>query len=79
MNVTRPAVAGEEFYGFLCANPACGMPILVGQIKPEDRDLAGGVEIQSHRASHTLTCQQCGHTAVYQMQQLQRFLVATKH
>jgi hypothetical protein len=76
---TRPAVSGEEFYGFVCANPACHTPIILGQIKPEDLDSRGGVQIQTLRANHTLTCQQCGQTGVYQITQIQRFLVATKH
>jgi predicted RNA-binding Zn-ribbon protein involved in translation (DUF1610 family) len=73
------AERGQEYYGFICANPRCETQLLMGKIDPKDRDSAGGVQIQSHQANHTLTCPQCGHTAVYQIQQLQRFLVATKH
>lgn len=76
---TEHPAADDEYYGFICANPRCGTPLLMGKIDPKDRDAAGGVEIQSHQANHTLTCPRCGHTAVYLIQTLQRFLVATKH
>jgi predicted RNA-binding Zn-ribbon protein involved in translation (DUF1610 family) len=71
-------VAGHEYFGFLCANPQCGMPILLGEIRPEDLDSKGGVEIQHRKANHTLTCPQCMKTAVYPAQQVRRFRTAEK-
>jgi len=72
----RTTKSREEYYGFLCANPACGMPILIGQI-PRD-EVGRGVEIASNRAEHRLTCPICGHTAAYRSELVQRFRVAGK-
>jgi hypothetical protein len=70
---------GEEYYGFVCANSQCAVPLLMGKIDPKDLDPKGGVQIQSQQANHTLTCPQCGHTAVYPIGNIQRILVVTKH
>jgi predicted RNA-binding Zn-ribbon protein involved in translation (DUF1610 family) len=75
---TRHVMAGEEWAGFLCANPACGLPLLLVEIRPEMLDSKGGVEIESRDTVHKVTCPFCGNESVYHLKQLQRFQVAKK-
>jgi hypothetical protein len=70
--------AGKLYFGFICKNPACGLPIVVGEILPEQLDAGGGVEIASSRPQHEITCQRCGHKAAYRHAELQRFQVSEK-
>ena len=70
--------AGEEWAGFLCFNPACGLPLLVMEIRPEMLDATGAVTIGSRNTAHKLTCRSCGNESVYQTTQLQRFRTAEK-
>lgn len=70
--------AGEEWFGFLCSNPNCGLPLLLGEIRSDMLDPQGGVEIGTHSRYHKLTCPHCGNESVYQPEQLRRFRTVEK-
>jgi hypothetical protein len=70
--------AGKLYFGFICKNPKCGLPIVLGEILPEQLDAAGGVEIASSRSEHAITCRLCGHGAAYHHDELRRFQVSEK-
>jgi predicted RNA-binding Zn-ribbon protein involved in translation (DUF1610 family) len=74
----RYAEAGKEWFGFLCSNPNCGLPLLLGEVRPETLDANGGVTITSHSESHKLTCPHCKSESVYQTKRLQRFRTVEK-
>ena len=79
MNDTmRRTTAGEEWLGFACANPQCGLPLLVYEILPEMLDSKGGLRLQARNPSLELSCPSCGNKAVYQTQQIHRIRVARK-
>jgi predicted RNA-binding Zn-ribbon protein involved in translation (DUF1610 family) len=67
---------GEEWFGFLCIN--CGLPLLLGEIRPETLDSNGGVEIVSHNKIHKVTCPHCENKSDYQHTQLRRFRTVEK-
>ena len=41
------AEAGKLYFGFICKNPECGLPIIIGEIARENLDAEGGVKIVS--------------------------------
>jgi hypothetical protein len=67
--------AGKHYYGFSCKNPECHQPIIVGEIPPDAPPVP---QIVSPRSQHQITCFLCGHTAVYRLEELQRFQGAKK-
>ena len=69
---------GKLYFGFICKNASCGLPIVVGEILPQDLDDRGGVEIASSRPERPIRCAICGHEAVYRHEELQRFQVSEK-
>jgi hypothetical protein len=70
--------AGKLYFGFICKNSQCGLPIIIGEIPPEHLDATGGVEISSDRPEHAIACGHCGRTVVYRHAELQRFRVLEK-
>jgi predicted RNA-binding Zn-ribbon protein involved in translation (DUF1610 family) len=72
------AAANKEWFGFLCSNPKCGLPLLLGEIRPDMLDKSGGVTIASHNEDHKLTCPHCGNVSVYRTKSLQRFRTVEK-
>lgn len=72
------AAANTEWFGFLCSNPICGLPLLLGEIRPEMLDENGGVEISSHNEARKLTCPHCRNESVYRTESLQRFRTVEK-
>jgi hypothetical protein len=78
MSAPKVTEAGKEYFGFICENPDCGLPIVLGEIPREYLDASGGAEIVSPRAERLLTCQQCGYEALYRTTELQRFQVSPK-
>lgn len=78
MNERKVTEAGKEYFGFICRNPDCGLPIVLGEIPREYLDASGGAQIASRRAERLLTCQHCGYEALYRTDELQRFQVQSK-
>jgi hypothetical protein len=78
IEIPSVAQAGKLYFGFTCKNVDCALPIFVGEILPEQLDAAGGIQIASSHLEHEITCQQCGHKAVYRPDELQRFQVLAK-
>jgi len=78
MRAPKVTEAGKEYFGFICRNPDCGLPIVLGEIPREYLDASGGATIASLRPERLLTCQQCGYEALYRTAELQRFQVLPK-
>ena len=76
---TSTTQAGEEWFGFRCANVNCQMPLLAGKILPGMRDQNGGIVIGSHNQSRRAKCPHCQTESVYRTEQLEAFLVVEKH
>jgi hypothetical protein len=70
------APAGKEWIGFLCANPTCGLPILIGEVLPRMLDKQGTLTIRGE--DQRLTCPTCGHESVYPTGQARRFRTVDK-
>lgn len=68
--------AGEEWIGFECVNPSCGLPILIAPISPEMLDVQGVATIRLE--DQQLTCPYCNTAAVYRTQQARRFQAREK-
>ena len=75
LRLTKP---GDEWAGYLCASPACGLPMLICELRPEMLDSNGSVIVGSHSAERSLTCPHCGTESVYGTTQLQRFRTVEK-
>ena len=72
----RYAPAGKEWFGVLCANPLCGMPIFIGEVLPKHLDREGTLTIRGE--DQKLTCPTCQTESVYPFQQLKRFQTVDK-
>ncbi len=72
------AEAGKLYFGFICKNPECGLPIIIGEIPRENLDAEGGVKIVSSPVEREMTCLLCGFATVYRPGELQRFRVVEK-
>jgi hypothetical protein len=73
----RHIAAGEEWIGYLCVNPRCGMPILIGPISPDMLDETGTIRLRGR--SQRLTCPHCQKRSVYRTRQARRFRAEQIH
>jgi RNase P subunit RPR2 len=72
------APAGKEWFGFFCSNSQCGLPLLLGEIRPGMLDANGVVKLRSQSRPQKVTCPHCGNESAYPIQQLKRFRTVEK-
>jgi hypothetical protein len=69
---------GREYLGVICANPDCGMPVILGEVKPTDLDEFGRLQLASRLDNIQATCPHCRIQSGYSIKQFQRFQVKSK-
>ncbi len=70
--------AGGEYYGFVCANPQCQGPLLMGKIDPKDRINGRSTNTVPSGQSYADLSTMRTHSE-YQTAKLQRVVAGTKH
>jgi hypothetical protein len=71
--------AGKEYFGILCLNKDCGMPIILGEVRQDQLDEYGRLQIQSPKGEVLKAiCPHCRTESIFQIEQFRRFRAQAK-